>query len=307
MKSIRSRLIAGLGLIIVFFLAQAALIWWGEDTARRDVVDATRKNTIASSQLGDLAVLAQQIRRYEKEYFVYVGNPERREAYTKEWSGTADKIGKQLETMRSNPDKAFNETDVSKIGNWASASEFYASEMRKIFGTVTTQANKIASVATAATPTAPVPAAGAAKAVPVALAPAEAVAMFSPVEVNGMITAGKDRFSGVLIKGVAEMSSEKTKQTLALAERASDGFKQLLIAVLSTVLVGVVIALVLMWTLPKAVTGPLEQLTASVDNISKGNLETRVDSGGIAEFQGLAKALERMRLGQQALVARMRR
>jgi methyl-accepting chemotaxis protein len=307
MKSIRSRLIAGLGLIIVFFLVQAALVWWGEDTARRDVVDATRKNTIASSQLSDLAVLAQQIRRYEKEYFVYVGNAERREGYTKEWSGTADKIGKQLETMRSNPDKAFNETDVSKINNWASASDFYTSEMRKIFGTVTTQASKVASVAAEATPTVPVPATGLTKVVAPAVAPAEAVAMFSPVEVNSMITAGKDRFSGVLIKGVAEMSGEKTKQTLALAERASDGFKQLLVAVLLTVLVGVLIALGLMWTLPKAVMGPLEQLTASVDNISKGNLEAKVDSGGIAEFQGLAKALERMRLGQQALVARMRR
>ena len=74
MKSIRSRLVAGLSLIIVFFLVQAALVWWGQDTARRDVVDATRKNTIASSQLSELAVLAQQIRRYEKEYFVYVGN-----------------------------------------------------------------------------------------------------------------------------------------------------------------------------------------------------------------------------------------
>jgi methyl-accepting chemotaxis protein len=209
--------------------------------------------------------------------------------------------------MRSNPDKAFNETDVSKINNWASASDFYTSEMRKIFGTVTTQASKVASVAAEATPTVPVPATGLTKVVAPAVAPAEAVAMFSPVEVNSMITAGKDRFSGVLIKGVAEMSGEKTKQTLALAERASDGFKQLLVAVLLTVLVGVLIALGLMWTLPKAVMGPLEQLTASVDNISKGNLEAKVDSGGIAEFQGLAKALERMRLGQQALVARMRR
>jgi HAMP domain-containing protein len=62
-----------------------------------------------------------------------------------------------------------------------------------------------------------------------------------------------------------------------------------------------------MLTLPKAVTGPLEALTKSVDNMGKGNLEAKVDSGGIAEFEGLSKALERMRLGQQTLVARMRR
>lgn len=302
MKSIRSRLIAGLGLIIVFFLLQAALVWWGQASAKRDVVDATRKNTIASSQLSELAVLAQQIRRYEKEYFVYVGNVGRRAAYTKEWSETADKIAKRLQTIRSNTDKAFNETDISKVGNWIGASDFYGGEMRKIFGTVTDQAAKVSAVPAPAQPV------SAAKGNAPAAAPSEAgVAMLSPVEVNGMITAGKDRFSGVLIKGVAEMSAEKTKQTLALADVASDGFTQLLIAVLVTVAVGVLIALILMFTLPKAVTNPLENLTASVDNMSKGNLDVKVDSGGIAEFEGLSKALERMRIGQQALVARMRR
>jgi methyl-accepting chemotaxis protein len=303
MKSIRSRLIAGLGLIIVFFLLQAALVWWGQASAKRDVVDVTRKNTIASSQLGELAVLAQQIRRYEKEYFVYVGNAERRAAYTKEWGDTADKIAKRLQTIRSNTDQAFDANDMGKVGNWIGASDFYGSEMRKIFGTVTDQAAKVASVAVA--PAAP---ASAVKGAAPVAAPAEAVvAMLSPVEVNGMITAGKDRFSGVLIKGVAEMATEKTKQTLALSAVAESGFNQLLVAVLVTVAIGILIAMALMFTLPKAVTGPLETLTASVDNMSKGNLDAKVDSGGIAEFEGLSKALERMRLGQQALVARMRR
>jgi HAMP domain-containing protein len=309
MKSIRSRVIAGLSLIIVFFLIQAALVWWGQNTARRDVVDATRQNTIASSQLGELSVLAQQVRRYEKEYFVYVGNAERRENYIKEWSGTSDKITKLLGTMRANTDKAFNESDINKIGNWAGAAEFYGSEMRKIFGSVNDQAAKIASIAPAPAPAASAPANT--KATTAAAATAAAVAptpaMFSAVEVNTMITAGKDRFSGVLIKGASEMTAEKTKQTLALADVATQGFNQLLAAVLGTVAVGILIAMALIVTLPNAVTNPLKNLTALVDNISKGNLDNKVDTGGIAEFDGLVKALERLRLGQQALVARMRR
>jgi HAMP domain-containing protein len=306
MKSIRSRLIAGLGLIIVFFLVQMALVWWGQDTARRDVVDATRKNTIASSQLSELAVMAQQVRRYEKEYFVYVGNKERRENYIKEWGGTADKIAKQLQSMRSNKDSAFSAEDLGKIGNWESASDFYGSEMRKIFSAVTDQSAKVdAANAPPAVVTAPA-AKGIVKVAEAASAPAPVV-MLSPVEANSMITAGKDRFSGVLIKGVSDMTGEKTKQTLALAEVASDGFNKLLYAVMATVAVGVLIALILMFTLPSAVTSPLEKLTTSVDNISKGNLDAKVEAGGILEFDGLAKALERMRLGQQALVARMRR
>jgi methyl-accepting chemotaxis protein len=131
--------------------------------------------------------------------------------------------------------------------------------------------------------------------------------MFSPIEANTMITAGKDRLSGVLIKGVSEMSAEKTKQTLALNEVTESGFKQLLGAVLLTVAVGVLIAVILIITLPRAVTAPLADLTGAVDELSKGNLEQKFTSGGVAEFDGLAKALERMRLAQQALVARMRR
>jgi methyl-accepting chemotaxis protein len=306
MKSISSRLTAGLGLIIVFFLVQMALVWWGQDTTRREVVDATRKNTIASSQLSELAVLAQQVRRYEKEYFVYVGNKERREAYTKEWSGTADKIAERLKTMSANTTSAFNEADAAKIRNWIDASEFYGSEMRKIFDSVTTLSGKVDSAAAAATVTAEAPAVKpGVKVEPVVVG--TPVAMFSPVEVNGMITAGKDRFSGVLIKGVSEMSVEKTKQTLALSDLAEVGFNRLLYAVMLTVAVGILIAIVLMYTLPRALITPLSKLTASVDDISKGQLETKVDSGGIVEFEGLSKALERMRLGQQTLVERMRR
>lgn len=301
MKSIRSRLVAGLGLIIVFFLAQAALVWYSQATAKNEVVEIARKNTLASSQLTELAVLAQQVRRYEKEYFVYVGNEERRNNYIKEWTGTIDKILKLLGTMRSNADGAFSADDVSKMGNWVLSAEFYGSEMKKIFSTVNEQAVRVAQAAAA-----PAPASIKGTATPTAT-PTLAVAMFSPTEVNTMIAAGKDRLSGVLIKEVSIMSAEKTKQTLALSDVAAGGFNQVFAGVMLTVAVGIIIALIMMATLPKSVTGPLENLTHAVDELSKGNLDKKVDAGNVAEFSGLATALERMRIGQQALVARMRR
>jgi HAMP domain-containing protein len=314
MKSIRSRLVFGLGLIIVFFLAQAALVWYSQSTAKSDVVDTARKNTIASSQLTDLAVLAQQIRRYEKEYFVYVGNEERRNNYIKEWTGSSDKITKLLGTMKANADGAFNADDTAKIANWQGAADFYSAEMKKIFDAVNAQAAKVTQAAQAA-PAAPAgaPAAAApsgkpaAKPAEAAAAAVPAVAMFAATEVNTMITAGKDRLSGVLIKGVSEMSAEKTKQTLSLSEVAAGGFNQVFAGVMLTVAIGIAIALILMVTLPKAVTTPLSNLTAAVDDLSKGKLDTKIEAGNVAEFAGLATALERMRVGQQALVARMRR
>ena len=304
MNSIRSRLVFGLGLIIVFFLAQAALVWYSQSTARSQVVDTARKNTLASSQLTDLAVLAQQVRRYEKEYFVYVGNEERRNGYIKEWTGTSDKITKLLGTMRANSEGAFAADDVGKMGNWVDATEFYSGEMKKIFSTVNDQAARVAQAAAAPSPVITPAAKGSA---PVAATPTAPVVMFARPEVNTMIGAGKDRLSGVLIKEVSLMSAEKTKQTLALSEVAAGGFNQVFAGVMLTVAIGILIALILMVTLPKAVTTPLENLTAAVDDLSKGNLDKKVDVGDVAEFAGLATALERMRVGQQALIARMRR
>lgn len=291
MKSIRSRLIAGLTLIILFFLAQAALVWWSQNTAKHEVVDATRKNTLASSELSQLAVLAQQVRRYEKEYFVYVGNEEKRNGYVKEWTDASNKITNLLRTMSANEGSAFTNSDLQEVANWTIASDFYSSEMLKIFDTVRSVNNTAAPAATlAATP-----------------ATAATSNMLTPVQVNDMIKEGKTRFSDVLIKGVSAMSSEKTKATLALSDTANSSFEKLLFGVLLTVAVGVLLSAFLMLTLPKAVTDPLAVLTKSVDNISKGNLDIKVDGGGIKEFDGLSIALERMRLGQQALVARMRR
>ena len=180
--------------------------------------------------------------------------------------------------------------------------------MRKIFSTVSAQAVAAASVPVAAVELKPNASAAGKPTAAAAPAPVVApVATLSPIEVNVMIAAGKDRFSGELIKGVTEMLKDKTTQTLALDELAAEGFAKMLTSVLLTVAVGVLIALGLMFTLPKSVTTPLAALTDTVEAISKGNLDTKVDSGGIAEFEGLSKALERLRIGQQALVARMRR
>ncbi len=303
MTSIRSRLVAGLTLIILFFLAQAALVWWTQNTAKNEVVDATRKNTLASSELSQLAVLAQQVRRYEKEYFVYVGNEEKRNGYVKEWTDTSDKITNLLNTMSANKGAAFAKSDLTAIANWTSASEFYKSEMLKIFATVRTAA----ASALAPEPVASTAKAGAAATPAAAPATPGASGLPTPVQVNDMIKDGKNRFSDVLIKGVSAMSAEKTKATLALSDAANSSFDKLLQGVLLTVAVGVLLAVFLMFTLPGAVTKPLTTLTESVDNISKGNLDIKVNASGIKEFDGISIALERMRLGQQALVARMRR
>ncbi len=297
MKSIRSILLAGLAAIAILLLVQAGLLSWGQKTIERDVVTAVQKNTIASSQLSELAVLAQQVRRYEKEYFVYVGNAERREGYIKEWTGIADKIAKLIQTMRANAEGAFSSDDLGKIANWASAADFYGAEMKRIFFAVNERQGQLGNA-----PAAVVATKGATPAAPAATV----AAMFSAVEVNGMIGPGKDRLSGVLIKGVGDMSSAKTKETLALPAVTREGFSRLWNGVMASVLVGLLIAAFLAWKLPSAITKPIAAMSAAIDRVSKGELDAPIDATGPSEFGTLTAAVERMRVAQRTLVARMR-
>jgi HAMP domain-containing protein len=301
MKSIRSMLLAGLAIIALLFLVQAGLLSLSMKNMEENVVVNVQKNTIASSQLAELAVLAQQIRRYEKEYFVYVSNQERRDGYVKEWSGTAEKIAKLLQSMRGNAQSAFSAEDQGKISNWISAADFYAAEMRKVFGVVN---DRHAQIATSAS-TGSASATASAKNTSAVSAPA-AVAQYSPIEVNGMIAAGKDRLSGVLIKGVNEMSDAKTKATLALPEVTKAAFGTLWTGMMISVCAGLLIAGALAIKLPVAIASPIRTLGEAVERMSKGDLEQPVNASVPSEFTTLIGAVERMRVAQRTLIQRMR-
>jgi methyl-accepting chemotaxis protein len=294
MKSIRSLVFLALGIIILVFLAQAVLVWTTQNKVKNDVVQATTKNTLASADLNELAILAQQVRRYEKEYFVYVSVEERRNTYIKEWTGTYDKITALVQKIRNNNQGAFSKDDLDKVGAWDEAASFYGSEMKKIFSAVNQRATDVSVAAGTPAPTGK------------DAAPVAPVVMYSPTEVNTMIGPGKDKLSGVLIKGVSELNKAKTQATLGLSDVAAKGFQQLLMGVLATVGVGILASLALLAWLPGAVTKPVAQFSAVVDALSKGEVDKPIAGAQAAEFAGLAKALERLRVAQQAMVQRLR-
>ncbi len=304
--SIKSRLVSGLMLIVLFFLVQGGLVWYATSHAKGTMVENTRRNTVATSELGSLAVLAQQVRRYEKEYFVYVGNKTKRDSYEGEWRDAMDKIDATLVRMKTGMNGAFGPGDIGKVVAWRDASTFYAAEMEKIFRTVTQRATKVQADLDAAAVPAPATKPGLKNSAP---APAEQIALteFRSTEVNDMIKPGKDRFSAELIKGVAAMDAEKTTATLALVDVAEKMFNQVLMGVMITVAIGIIVALLLSVSLPKIVSRTIDSLSDAVQNMSLGNLQHPYESGGVTEFSKLAEALNRMRLGQQALIERLQK
>ncbi|WP_296509757.1 hypothetical protein [Rhodoferax sp.] len=303
--SINRKLMVGLAGIIVFFVLQAVGVLTMGRYTEREVVEVARKNTIAQVDLAELSTLAQQIRRYEKEYFIYVNQPERRANYQKEWTGTMDKITALLGRLRTNASNALDGDEVTRVGQWSAASDFYASEMNKVFGEVENRVKKMQEEAALAAEQAALNTKPGKAKEPAPVV--ETTRMLLPEEANDQIKAGKDRFSADLIKSVAETFARKSQATLALTTVTNQGFNTMIYGVMATVLIGIGIGIYLLISLPKSVTTPIKRLTDIVDALSRGETTAPAASMRVAEFKDLSAAVERMRVAQDLMMQRLKK
>ena len=72
------------------------------------------------------------------------------------------------------------------------------------------------------------------------------------------------------------------------------------------VVFGILIASVLAIKLPRSLLRPIGELTAIVEKISMGQTNVSATRMGVLEFQGLVKAIQRMRMAQEAMLSRLR-
>jgi methyl-accepting chemotaxis protein len=304
MKSLQSIFRAGIAFIVLLFLGQLTAVYVVDSIVRDDVVKAVRKNTAASKQLTELAILAQQIRRYEKEYFIYINNLERLNRYKGEWSVAAERIQLLISSMSTNSAGLFSASELDEVAKWEAAASFYIAEMRSIFWVASERHLGQAAGAAAS-------GSGVFRALPSgSLSTSTATVAtipLSPSEFNALIAAGKDKFSGVLIIGVSNMLASKSADTLKLAEVASQGFSKFVLTVAGSVVVGVLCALALMIYVPRAVVRPIRQLSQAVDAVSLGKADQQFDfKNTVMEFQDLGKSVERMRMAQRSMLERLR-
>ncbi len=298
MTSIRKNLQLGLLLVIAFFVLQIGVYFFTETSIQTNLGTIVKTNTQVASKISTLAINAQQIRRYEKEYFIYVTNIEKRNGYVAEWTEAVQKAERLLQELEENKQALLSVTEIRNVTDWKQSLAFYRSEMLKIFTLVNTQ-NSAENIALQ---NAPAPAAKPAKG-QAAAAPVVPV-LLSPSEVNAMIGPGKDKLSSVLIKGVADMEKTKVDETLSLSGVVDRGFDRMTYIFLAISAVGIVLVLVLLVTLPKTISNAITRLSNSVDKLSKGNIDEAIETGKVSEFAPLAAGLERLRIAQRLLVAR---
>jgi HAMP domain-containing protein len=300
LNSIQVRLSLALIPVIAFFIMLGAAVWLVSASTSDDIGDTVRKNTLVSAQVEELAILAQQIRRYEKEYFIYVGEAEGRTKYRAEWSQTQLKMENQITAMRQNAQSLFSAQDLAELQKGGEALAFYAAEMNKIFTTVDEQA---VAVARYVAPTNQQILAAAKTGQTLDPAPL----FLTPAEANALIKAGKDRLGAELIKPLANISKVRQESTLALPEISRAGFSEMAKFVVILAALGVGVTLAVMLLLPRTIRAPLDQLTAQVDTLSKGMPIDGDDEIRIKEFRGLAQAVTRMSRTQKMLLERLKR
>lgn len=275
--SIRSRVILGLLIMLGFIAVQFFVTQYYERSMRQQVETAINKNFAAVDTLEDMSVLGQQLRRYEKEFFIYVLDSAGRTKYNKEWSEAATKLNNTLDDALINRKKAFSQQDVATISTWKEAADFYFSEFRDIMRRA--DAGQITG---------------------------DAAANTDPVRAaNTMIGKGKDRFR-TLLDGADKMKKTKSAESTALSASILESFKTVAWIQLAVMVFGLALTIALIFWLPRAIARPIDALVGSAEKLSKGNLEEKFSAAGVSEFEGLASALERMRVTQMAMIDRLR-
>ena len=256
-------ILAMFGLLAVVYNAERRV-----DSAVSEFSEKTLPGTIA---LQKLATDVANVRRYEKEYFVFLGNVERRNGYFKEWGTAMGNVLKSLDTLVANTDKQFASAETLSMSEWRASLKGYADGFDGIVNRV--GRGDITDPVVANTE-------------------------------NGknvdLIRKAQSEIPQLAAKRV---SDAQLKGKLALAEQAKAKNLVLSIAALIIVLL-VVLAIVL----PRRIKAPIDGLSEVAEQLSKGQMDVSFEKfATIVEFKPLVEALERMRRTVSQAVQRLQR
>jgi methyl-accepting chemotaxis protein len=253
---------------------------------------AITQNFAAADALAEITSIAQQLRRFEKEYFIYVNDQSGRAKYRKEWTDAYDKLSDNLAKMAANAGGEFGAGDVTAFSNWMLALKFYGDEFKSIMDKA--EAGTILSAAVVAgdgkKDAAPLPAANISQATRIA---------------NDMIGRGKDRFKEVL-DGAQTLRKEKSIASAQSVTEIRTFFSIATVITFAVFFFGLIVAIYLITILPRTVRQAIDGFVGIADKMSKGDLKQVIQAEGVIEFHALAKALERLRVAQAGLLERVR-
>ncbi|NMF87541.1 MCP four helix bundle domain-containing protein [Aromatoleum petrolei] len=282
--TIRNKLILGFSVLLAFIFVQgAATVFYGSRT--QDLVDtAVNRNFIAATEITDLLASAQQLRRQEKEYLIYAGNVDGRNAVLEDWNATHARILGQLEAMVANSKGIYLPADSTAFAQWKGALDGYQKEFARIVEGFSYDVSMLDEGETA----------GGSR------------TYNKAVRANEELRPVVDRFNSVLIEGATKLARTRAEESALAYQGIRGNFDVVDYVNIGFAVAGLLLAGGLLATIPGSITRPLESLIESADKMSLGDLGKKFEAGGVRDFERLAASLERMRVTMEAMIVRLK-
>ena len=265
--SIHSRLKLGFTLVIAFFLIQSAITFFYVSRSNHLVDTAVNRNFFQSQFISQLASDGNKLRRYEKEYFIYVDNPRKRAAYYTDWSQAKSAISDRLNEAIHDRGHTWA-GDRATLRQWKGSLDAYDDGFHLVKQMVLDGA--VTNTRTA----------------------------------NSEIRQAKNEFRSFL-EGTDGLGKEKLAQSTRIAGQIEANFDLLYKFIFVTSAAGILLLMALLQFVPRSISRPVKELTDAATLMSKGDLNKRIEPSEIQEFRSLSETLERMRVSQKALIERM--
>jgi len=265
--SISRKLYYSFLLLTVFLLVQFAVNFYFNQK-KQDLVDSMVTEHEISSHLAALAIAAQKIRRFEKEYFIYVNNPPKRQHYFEEFIDAQHQINNLLQNLKSDFRHSAKKSQESQLLAWELSTQVYGKAMAQINQSV--KQGRLQTVQDA----------------------------------NAAIKSGKNKFR-VVLEGSEQAIEEALRLSRSKAEMIRLINRQSLMVSALLLLFSVIIGLIMAKAVPASVVKPLQQLAQAADRISKGHINEPVNVTGSAEISNLAQSIERLQNATFNLIKRV--
>jgi len=266
-NTIRSKLIFSFLLVFVVMAGLTSISYFFIQENNRLVDQAIDRDFSGSVQISELAILAQEIRRYEKEYFMYIGNIEQKTKYEKEWTGTFTKIKIKLDQLINDKSARWIDSDQTEFAKWSEALQTYGKGFQKLINDVN---NGI---------------------------------LTDTLSANNAIQNAKNAFRP-LVSGTIELANQKYRDASEASRQIKIKNSQMNLILLGALIITATFCLVLILIVPRTIIKPIKSLTSSASTMSQGALETPVPASSIKDFDELSATLERMRISLKALLQR---
>lgn len=262
---IRNKLLLGFGLLLLFIISSAAFTYSYVDRSKQLVDDAIHNKFDASLFISQLTIEGQKLRRYEKEYFIYVSDFTKRTKYYDEWSTAKDRLVEMLAAQKAHPSWSTGELD--KLTEWENSLSDYASGFEQV--------HKLVNQGS----------------------------LLDTVEANLAISDAKNRFS-VFLTGTEEYRNTKFEEAKLAVLSIEKNFDFIYQVLLVTAVAGTILSLILLYLIPSSITDPIEEMTYAARQISNGNLDNQIKPSPNRDFRTLSLALETLRVTQRELMIR---